>query len=66
MAVVRSVSGMLRWPGRVVTRLKGREVRDVAARMGKDGGFILGPGITLQHDVPWENLMALVDEAQKV
>ena len=38
-----------------------RETREVAATMGKGGGFILGPGITLQHDVPWANLLAFIE-----
>jgi len=38
-----------------------RETRQVARLMGEGGGFILAPGITLQHDVPWDNLMAFID-----
>ncbi|NOZ21492.1 MAG: hypothetical protein GXP25_10440 [Planctomycetes bacterium] len=40
------------------------EVRAVAERMSKGGGFILGPGITLQHDIPLENLLAFIEAAQ--
>jgi len=45
-----------------------QEVRDEARRlkdvMGKGGGYILEPGITLQADVPTTNLLALIDEAR--
>lgn len=40
------------------------EVKAVAERMAVGGGFILAPGITLQHDVPLANLLALIDAAQ--
>ena len=30
--------------------------------MGKDGGYLLEPGITLQSDVPIENLVAMIEE----
>ncbi|MEW6357090.1 MAG: uroporphyrinogen decarboxylase family protein [Planctomycetota bacterium] len=40
------------------------EVRRVAERMSKGGGFVLGPGITLQHDIPLENLLAFIEAAQ--
>jgi len=42
------------------------EVRAVAERMSVGGGFILGPGITLQHDVPLENLLAFIEAAQSL
>jgi len=32
--------------------------------MGRGGGYILEPGITLQADVPTANLLALIEEAQ--
>ena len=38
-----------------------REVREVAQFMGAGGGYILAPGITLQHDVPWDNLLAFIE-----
>ena len=44
-----------------------REVRDEVNRlkevMGKDGGYILEPGITLQADIPAKNLVAMIEEA---
>ena len=40
------------------------EVRRLKELMGKGGGYILEPGITLQADVPTANLLALVEEAQ--
>jgi uroporphyrinogen decarboxylase len=40
------------------------EVRRLKRDMGAGGGYILEPGITLQADVPAENLFALIDEAR--
>jgi len=40
------------------------EVRERIKVLGKDGGYILGPSHELQGDVPLENLLALIDEAQ--
>jgi uroporphyrinogen decarboxylase len=39
------------------------EVRRLKEKMGAGGGFILEPGITLQADVPLENLVALIETA---
>lgn len=41
------------------------EVRRLKQVMGAGGGYILEPGITLQNDVPLENLVALVEEARR-
>jgi uroporphyrinogen decarboxylase len=41
-----------------------REVRRARDAMGKGGGYILEPGITLQADVPLANLLALIEQAQ--
>jgi len=38
-----------------------REVQTTTEKMGHQGGYILGPGITLQHDVPLENILAFLD-----
>lgn len=46
-------------PGQVRDEI--RRLKDV---MGKGGGYILEPGITLQADVPLANLVALVEEAR--
>ncbi len=40
-------------------------VRKLRHEMGKGGGYILEPGITLQADVPLENLVAMIDEARR-
>jgi len=44
------------------------EVRALIARrlreLSPGGGFILGPAMKLQHDVPRENLLALIDACQ--
>jgi len=45
-----------------------QQVRDEVKRlkevMGKGGGYILEPGITLQADVPLANLVAMIEEAR--
>jgi uroporphyrinogen decarboxylase len=40
------------------------EVRRLKDVMGKGGGYILEPGITLQADVPLANLVAMIEEAR--
>lgn len=40
------------------------EVRMLKRTMGAGGGYILEAGITIQDDVPTENLVALVEEAR--
>jgi len=40
------------------------EVRRLKDVMGRGGGYILEPGITLQADVPLANMVALVEEAR--
>ncbi|MFB3906084.1 MAG: uroporphyrinogen decarboxylase family protein [Acidobacteriota bacterium] len=39
-------------------------IRRLVEQLGKGGGYILEPGITLQADVPIENLVAMIDEAR--
>lgn len=39
------------------------EVRQTANFMAENGGYILAPGITLQHDVPLENILAFIKAA---
>ncbi|HUS80039.1 MAG TPA: uroporphyrinogen decarboxylase family protein [Armatimonadota bacterium] len=41
------------------------EVREKAWRLGEGGGYILEPGITIQEDVPIENVLALINEARE-
>ena len=41
------------------------EIRKLKEQMGADGGYILEPGITIQADVPLENLLAMIEEAQE-
>lgn len=41
-----------------------REVRRLKREMGRDGGYILEPGITVQDDVPLENMLAMIEEAR--
>jgi uroporphyrinogen decarboxylase len=40
-----------------------REIKTLKRELGKGGGYILEPGITVQADVPLENLLAMIDEA---
>ena len=42
------------------------EVKKLKCQMGKDGGYILEPGITVQADVPLENIIAMIEEARRV
>ncbi|MFH0965383.1 MAG: uroporphyrinogen decarboxylase family protein [Planctomycetota bacterium] len=41
------------------------EVRRLKSDLGRDGGYILEPGITIQADVPLENILAMIDEARR-
>lgn len=41
------------------------EVRRLKDHMGKGGGYILEPGITIQADVPLANMLAMIEEARK-
>ena len=41
------------------------EVRRLKQVMGANGGYILEPGITLQADVPLENMLAAIDAAHR-
>ena len=41
-----------------------QQVRCLKRVMGKGGGYILEPGITIQADVPIENMIAMIDEAR--
>jgi len=41
-----------------------REVRMLKETMSGNGGYILEPGITIQADVPLDNIAALIDEAR--
>ena len=40
------------------------EVQRTTRLMAKGGGYILAPGITLQHDIPLENILAFISAAQ--
>lgn len=40
------------------------EVRRLKHELGRDGGYILEPGITLQADVPLENMLAVIEAAK--
>lgn len=40
------------------------EVQRLKRKMSNHGGYILEPGITIQADVPPENLIAMIDEAR--
>ena len=41
------------------------EVRRLKRELGADGGYILEPGITIQADVPLENVLALIEAARQ-
>lgn len=40
------------------------EIRERIKVLGKGGGYILGPSHELQGDIPLENMLAFIDEAQ--
>jgi uroporphyrinogen decarboxylase len=40
------------------------EVRRLKEELGRDGGYILEPGITIQADVPVDNMVAMIEEAR--
>jgi uroporphyrinogen decarboxylase len=40
------------------------EVRKLKRELGRGGGYILEPGITVQADVPLENAIAMIEEAR--
>ncbi|MCK4244666.1 MAG: hypothetical protein KAX20_03475 [Candidatus Omnitrophica bacterium] len=42
-----------------------REVKRAKDILGRGGGYILGPGITVQKDCPLENILALIDVAKE-
>lgn len=42
------------------------EVKRLKEQMGKGGGYILEPGITIQADVPLDNVIAMIEESRKV
>ncbi|MFC1614178.1 uroporphyrinogen decarboxylase family protein [Gemmatimonadota bacterium] len=42
------------------------DIRRLKDRMGNGGGYILEPGITVQGDVPLENLIAMINEARNI
>ena len=41
------------------------EVRRLKREMGRGGGYILEPGITIQADVPLENMLALIEAGRE-
>lgn len=41
------------------------EIRELKRVLGKNGGYILAPSHELQNDVPLDNMLAFIDEAQK-
>ncbi|MDP2983268.1 MAG: uroporphyrinogen decarboxylase family protein [Candidatus Latescibacter sp.] len=42
------------------------EVRKLKRELGRGGGYIFSNGITIQADVPLENLIAMIDEARRI
>ena len=48
---------------KILTQVR-EEVKRLKERMGEGGGYILEPGITVQGDVPLENLIAMLEEAR--
>jgi uroporphyrinogen decarboxylase len=42
-----------------------REVRRLKQQLGRGGGYVLEPGITVQADVPLGNMLAMIEEARE-
>ncbi len=42
-----------------------RQVREMIDTVGDGGGLVLAPTHLVEPEVPWENLMAFVDEAKR-
>ena len=42
------------------------EIKRLKEQMGKGGGYILESGITIQADVPLDNVIAMIEESRKV
>ena len=41
-------------------------VRTLKQELGRGGGYVVGNGITVQADVPLENMVAMIDEVRRV
>ena len=41
------------------------EVRERVEMLGKNGGYVVCPAHHLTSDVPWENVLAFVEEAKR-
>lgn len=41
-----------------------REIKETIQYMSEGGGYILAPGITLQHDIPLENVITFIETAR--
>ena len=42
------------------------EVKKLKQELGRGGGYIISNGITIQSDVPLENMIAMIEEARKI
>ena len=42
-----------------------KEVKNLKRELGRGGGYIMGNGITIQADVPLDNMVAMIEEARK-
>ena len=42
------------------------EVKRLKQELGRGGGYIMSNGITIQSDVPLNNIVAMIDEARKI
>ena len=47
-----------------ILRTPAEEVKRLKDQLGRGGGFILEPGITIQADIPLNNLVAMIEEAR--
>ena len=42
-----------------------KEIVKLKREIGKNGGYILEPGITVQGDIPLENMISMIEEAKR-
>ena len=43
----------------------GDKVREVQRILGKNGGLLIAPSHILEPEVPWENIIAFIENAKK-
>lgn len=57
-----STQGVLRWPDKMKVKDKIKRTVDI---MSNDGGYILALAITIQHDIPIDNVLTIIEVANE-